>query len=319
MRLSKIAEYLNIKYTDGDIEISSLNTLQDASQRELSFFQNEKYLNELKNTKAGAVIIDSKYSEYIPQNTKAIYTNQAYLNLARVTKLFKEDIPKKVGEEPKIGQNCDIDNSVNFGKNVIIENNVTIMAGAYIGDDVTIKESSFIYPNVTIYPKTKIGKDVIIQANSVIGSDGFGFAHTLDGRHVKIYHLGSVTIEDEVEIGSNVSIDKGVFGETLIQKGTKIDNLVQIAHNCQIGENSLLVAQSGFAGSSKLGRNVVMGAQSGSAGHLEIGDFTTVAARGGVTKSLKGSSTYAGFPAVEHKKWLKKEATISKLSKNKSR
>jgi UDP-3-O-[3-hydroxymyristoyl] glucosamine N-acyltransferase len=238
------------------------------------------------------------------------------LKLAQLTKLFANEIPKKDGNAPKIGENSNIQN-VNFGKDVIIGNNVTIMSGAYIGDDVLIADNTLIYPNVTIYPKTKIGQDVIIHANSVIGSDGFGFAHNLDGTHVKIHHLGNVIIEDDVEIGSNVSIDKGVFGSTVISKGTKIDNLVQVAHNCQIGENTLITAQCGLAGSSKLGRNVVMGAQSGSAGHLEIGDFAMIAARGGVTKSLDGAKTYAGFPAIEHKTWLKKEAKLSKMAKQK--
>jgi UDP-3-O-[3-hydroxymyristoyl] glucosamine N-acyltransferase len=315
VKLSQIIEKLQINLElQQDLEITSLNTLENANKNELSFFQNEKYENDLKNTKAAAVLIDEKYKNLVPQNTIAIFDNEPYLKLALATEIFKDEIPLKNGKEIQIGQNCIIDN-VNFGKNVIIKDNVTIMPGAYIGDNVTIEENSFIYPNVTIYPKTQIGKNVTIQANSVIGSDGFGFAHTKIGTHVKIYHLGNVIIEDDVEIGSNVSIDKGVFGPTIIKQGTKIDNLVQIAHNCQIGEYSLIVAQSGLAGSSKLGRNVVLGAQSGVSGHLSIGDFATVAARGGVTKTIEGKKTYAGFPATEHKKWLRKEAMISKMAK----
>jgi len=156
----------------------------------------------------------------------------------------------------------------------------------------------------------------MIHANTVIGSDGFGFATNEKGEHKKIYQNGNVVIEDDVEIGSNVSIDRAVFGSTVIKKGTRIDNLVQIGHNCEIGEYSVLVSQVGLAGSTKLGRNVVMGGQSATAGHLEIAPFSTFAARSGITSSIKEpGKTYAGFPLMGHRQWLKLQAKLARLIK----
>jgi len=189
------------------------------------------------------------------------------------------------------------------------------MPNSVIGPDVVIEKGCVIYPNVTIYRDTIIGKNVIIHAGSVIGSDGFGYAHTKDGKHVKIYHLGRVVIEDNVEIGANTTIDRAVFSETRIKKGSIIDNLVQIGHNCEVGEYSILVSQVGLAGSTKLGRNVVMGGQSATAGHLEIAPFTTIAARGGVSKSVKEPGVYSGFPLMPHKQWLKLQGLLAKILK----
>jgi UDP-3-O-[3-hydroxymyristoyl] glucosamine N-acyltransferase len=189
------------------------------------------------------------------------------------------------------------------------------MAGAYIGDFSTVGSNTIIYPSATIYHHTQIGENCIIHAGAVIGSDGYGFAHTKTGEHIKIYQNGNTIIEDDVEIGANSTIDRAVFGSTYIRRGTKLDNLVQIGHNCDIGEHTLMAGQAGIAGSTSMGRNVVMGGQSGTAGHLHIGDFATVAGKGGVTKSLKGGEVYAGFPAIRHSVWLKLQAKISRLVK----
>jgi UDP-3-O-[3-hydroxymyristoyl] glucosamine N-acyltransferase len=206
---------------------------------------------------------------------------------------------------------------VNFGKNVTLGDNVTIMAGCYLGDNVTVGSGTLLHPNVTLYHHTKIGAECIIHSGTVIGCDGYGFAHTKRGEHIKIYQNGNVVVEDNVEIGANCAIDRAVFGSTYIRKGTKLDNLIQIAHNCDVGEHSLCAAQVGLAGSTTLGRNVVMGGQSATAGHLKVGDFATIAGKGGVTKSLEGGKTYAGFPAIDHKMWLRMQAVISGLLKGK--
>jgi len=190
------------------------------------------------------------------------------------------------------------------------------MAHVYIGAEAIVGDNTVIYPNVTVYRDCIVGSDCMIHANTVIGSDGFGFATNKMGEHRKIYQNGNVVIENDVEIGSNTSIDRAVFGSTTIKKGVRIDNLVQIGHNCEIGEYSVLVSQSGFAGSSKLGRNVVMGAQSGVAGHLEIAPFNTFAARTGVTKTIKETGkTFAGFPFMDHKSWLKIQGKLARLIK----
>jgi len=153
----------------------------------------------------------------------------------------------------------------------------------------------------------------MIHAGTVIGSDGFGYVHTKKGDHIKLYQNGNVVIEDDVEIGANSTIDCAVFGSTLIKQGSKIDNLIQIGHNCIVGEHCIMVSQSGLAGSTTLGRNVVMGGQSATAGHLNIAAFTTLAARSGVTKSITKTGVYSGFPLMEHKSWLKLQAKLAKI------
>lgn len=172
-----------------------------------------------------------------------------------------------------------------------------------------------LFPSVCIYNDCEIGHNVRIHANSVVGSDGFGYAHTKDGKHIKIYHNGKVVLEDDVEIGANTTIDRAVFGQTRIKRGTKIDNLVQIGHNCNIGEYSIIVAQAGISGSTTTGRNVVLGGQSGSAGHLHIGDFTQIGARGAISKSLPANGKFSGHPLLPIQDWLKLQALLKKMLK----
>jgi len=191
------------------------------------------------------------------------------------------------------------------------------MAGCYIGDGVKIGDDCIIYPNSTIYHECKIGNRVIIHSGVVIGADGFGFAHNNKGEHIKIYQLGAVKIDSDVEIGANTTIDRGAIGDTIIAKGTKIDNLVQIGHNAKIGENSIIVAGCAIAGSTELGRNVVLGGQSAVAGHLKIGDMAQFAARSGVTKSMAGGKIYAGAPAMEIRLWRRLQAVLMRLAKGK--
>lgn len=312
--LSYISKEIGVAFEGEDIEIDGIHNLLDASSSELSFFNSEKYIEQLPITKAKAIFIESKYAHLLPKTTIALITDEPYLKLALASKLFAYKITTKRGS-PSIGTECDIDDSVSFGLNVTIGDGVTILAGAYIGDNVTIGSNTLIYPNVTIYHHTQIGKECIIHSGSVIGCDGYGFAHTKTGEHIKIYQNGIVSIEDSVEIGANCTIDRAVFGTTHIRKGTKLDNLIQIGHNCDVGEHNLFAAQVGLSGSTIFGRNVVMGGQSATAGHLSIGAFSTIAGKSGVTKSLKGKNTYAGFPAIEHRLWLKLQAKISGLLK----
>ena len=314
MKLSQICQEIAIEFSDKDIEITGLHTLTEATSSQISFFNDKRYINQLSTTKAGAVLIDKQYADLLPQTTVALITDEPYLKLALASKLFAHKIETKTAH-PHMGSGCDIDKRVRFGKDVTLGDNVIIMAGAYIGDGVTIGSDTLIYPNVTIYHGSSIGSNCIIHAGTVIGSDGYGFAHTKRGEHIKIYQNGNTVIEDEVEIGANCVVDRAVFGTTYIRKGTKLDNLIQIAHNCDVGEHSLMASQVGLAGSTTTGRNLVMGGQSGTAGHLHIGDFVTIAGKGGVTKSLDSGKTYAGFPAIEHKRWLKLQAKISSLLK----
>ncbi|MBN2721559.1 MAG: UDP-3-O-(3-hydroxymyristoyl)glucosamine N-acyltransferase [Campylobacterales bacterium] len=314
MLLSSILNEIGLSLEGNDKEINGIHTLSEAGPSQLSFFNNDKYKDELSYTKAGAVLIEEKYAYLLPQDTIAIITNEPYLKLALASKLFAYNLTSKT-TKPTVGDGCDMDESVIFGSNVTIGDGVTILGGCYIGDNVVIGSNTLLHPNATIYHHTLIGERCIIHSGAVIGSDGFGFAHTRTGEHVKIYQNGNVIIEDDVEIGANSTIDRAVFGTTFVRTGTKIDNLVQIGHNCDIGAYSLLAAQVGMSGSTVLGRNVVMGGQSASAGHLKIGDFATIAGKSGVTKTLEGGKTYAGFPAVEHNVWLRSQAKLASLLK----
>ena len=319
MRLSRIAEIIGVDYSGPDIEIEGLGTLKNADKNRLSFFDNPKYLADLRQTKAGAVLVAPRFAEEVPQSSVALVTDEPYLKLALASGLFAPSPMRSEGAEPIIGEGTTIGANVTLGKDVKIGRNVTIMPGCYLGDDVSVGDDTLLYPNVVVYHGCRIGARCIVHAGSVIGSDGYGFAHTKTGEHVKLHQLGRVVIEDEVEIGANCAIDRGALEATIIKKGTKIDNLVHMAHNCEVGPHALLTAQVGLSGSTKLGRNVVMGGQSGTAGHLEVGDFATIAARGGVTKSLEGGKTYAGFPAVEIGLWRKMNALLMHMVKSRKK
>lgn len=318
--LSKAIKYLNINITlkdNQEFDIISIDTINNAKKNYLTFFHNIKYEKYLSDTEAGAILVKKEYVNKLPNTCFPIITEEPYADMARLSKLFKKPfIENKSKNELIVGKNVDIMPNVYIGSNVTIGNDVIIMPNSFIGDYVTIGDNTLIYPNVSIYRDCIIGSNCIIHAGTVIGSDGFGFAHTQTGEHIKIYQNGNVIIENDVEIGANSTVDRAVFGSTIVKSGTKIDNLVQIGHNCVIGENSIIVSQTGLSGSTILGRNVIMGGQSGTAGHLEIGSESIIAARGGVTKSLKGKTTYAGFPLMEHKEWLKLQAKILKLIKD---
>ena len=318
MKLSLIAKEIDIEFSGDDCEINALNTLSNAISSELSFLDNAKYEHTLKDTKAAAVLVHPNQAHLVPAGTVALVTPEPYLKLALTSKLFAPVVLEKSGEQPQVGKNTVIAPNVYLGFGSVIGDNVTIMPGSFVGDNVTIDSDTTIHPNVTIYRDCKVGKECIIHASTVIGSDGFGFAHTKTGEHIKIYQNGNVVIEDDVEIGGNTSIDRAVFGTTLIKKGTKMDNLIQIAHNVEIGEYTIITGQVGIAGSSKIGHHSIFGAQSGQSGHVTIAPFTTVAARCGVISDITESSkTWAGFPHQPHREWLRTQAKVQGLIKKK--
>ena len=315
MILSEITKFLDIS-CESNIEISGLNTLLDANEFELTFLENKKYLKDLKNTKAAAVLIKSEFMDMVPKNTIALICDEPYLKLAYASKLFAPKIVEIDAKKCEIGENTTILPNVFLGKNSSIGSNCTIMAGCFIGDNVKIGNNTTIYPNVSVYRDCIIGDDCIIHAGTVIGSDGFGFANTKDGKYIKIYQNGNVIIGNDVEIGANSAVDRAVFKSTVISDGVRIDNLVHIAHNCKLGTGCILTGQVGLSGSTTLNQYVIMGGQSATAGHLEIAAFTTIAARGGVTKSIEEpKKQWAGFPLMEHRPWLKLQSKIAKLLK----
>jgi UDP-3-O-[3-hydroxymyristoyl] glucosamine N-acyltransferase len=319
LKLVVVAKELNISLDsdiDVNIEIKSLNTLEDATSTQLSFLDNKKYLSQLKNTKAGAVLVAKDYIADVPKGTIALVCDEPYLSLAYISKLFAPNVVETTGIESKIGEKCTIMNNVSIGFNCNIGKNCIIMAGSFIGDNVTIGDNCVIYPNVVIYRDCKVGNSTIIHSGTIIGADGFGFATSKTGEHVKIYQNGNVQIGSNVEIGSNSTIDRAAFTSTIIEDMVRIDNLVHIAHNCKVGYGSILVTQTGLSGSTILNEYVVMAGQTGTTGHLEIAPYTTISARGVVSKSItQPKKQWAGFPLVEHKTWLRLQGKIQKLLK----
>jgi len=299
-----------------DINITGLNTLKDSQSYEISFLENKKYLSELQNSTAGAIFVTEEFKNDVPKGSVALVVKEPYIYLAKASKYFAPKILEDIGDEPKLGFNCTIMPNAHVGFNTDIGDNCIIMHGAYIGDNVVIGNNTVIHPNVTIYRDCVIGKDCLIHSGTVIGSDGFGFATTKMGEHIKIYQNGNVVIGNNVEIGANCTIDRAAFSSTIIKDMVRIDNLVHIAHNCIIGKGSVLVTQTGLSGSTTLGEYVVMAGQSGTTGHLEIASHTTISARGVVSKSItEPYKQWAGFPLIEHRSWLKLQGRISKLLK----
>lgn len=315
MFLSDVASHLRLELVGRDVEIDSMNELSLSSPLQLAFAVHKKHANELKSSKAKAFLITNTLIEHLPNDSSYIICEDVSISMAEATKLFsKKPVEPQLGDAV-IGEECYIDPMARVENGAVIGSNATIMAGAYIGTNVTIGDNTTIYPNVTIYRDCVVGSRCIIHAGSVIGADGFGFSHTKEGEHIKIYQNGNVIIEDDVEIGANCAIDRAVFNSTIIRRGVKLDNFIHIAHNCDIGEHSLFVAQTGVGGSTKLGRNCVVSGQSAFSDHLSIAPFSTFTARSGVTKSIvQNGGVYSGFPLMNHREWRRLQVRIAKLN-----
>ncbi|MFH1479510.1 MAG: UDP-3-O-(3-hydroxymyristoyl)glucosamine N-acyltransferase [Candidatus Omnitrophota bacterium] len=279
--------------------------IKEAQEGDLTFVANSRYVPLMNHTKASA-IITSKDVRSSPK--PIIRTENPSIAFAKMVALMAPNEMKRpkgihptavIGEKVKLGRNVAIQAYVVIEDNVEIKDNTILYAGVYIGHHTKIGKDCVVYPYVIIRERIEIGDRVIIHGGTVIGSDGFGFS-TVKGVHQRIPQIGNVIIEDDVEIGANVTIDRARFDKTLIKKGTKIDNLVQIAHNVVIGENSIIVAQSGISGSATVGNNVTLAGQSGIIGHVTVGDNVVIAGKSGVTKSIPSNSCVSGFPAKPH-------------------
>ncbi|MBW2522383.1 MAG: UDP-3-O-(3-hydroxymyristoyl)glucosamine N-acyltransferase [Deltaproteobacteria bacterium] len=307
---------------DGDpaVVIHGLADLAAAGPGEISFLVKTAGLEKLASSRAAAFIVPRSLHD---ARKPLIRVDNPYLAAARIQTFFLEKPFESRGISPlsQIGADCTIPPEVSIGPFVTIGNRVklgkrvTLHPGVVIGDDSVVGDDSLLYPNVTVYHSCTIGARVIIHANTVVGSDGFGFATDENGFHVKWPHTGTVQIDDDVEIGAGVTIDRGTFSITHIKRGARVDNLVQVGHNVTIGENSVIVAQVGIAGSTSLGRNVVVGGQAGLKGHIHLDDGSMVAAKSGVHSSLAKGEVVAGLPAIPHKEWLKASIIFGKLPK----
>lgn len=304
---------------DGEVEIRGVASLEKAQKGDLVFLSHPKYRLLLEKSEASAAIIpqDETYRR-IP----VIISANPHLSFIRVVELFYTPFrpepgihptaaissTAQIGKDVSIGAFCSVGNGVKIGARTVLFPLVTIYPRVEIGED------SVIHSHVSVREETRLGSRVIIHNGTVIGSDGFGYLRREDGSHLKIPQKGIVIIEDDVEIGANVAVDRAALGETIIRKGTKIDNLVQVAHNVEIGENSILAGQAGIAGSTKIGKSVVMGGQAGVADHVTIGDNVTIAAQAGIAKNIPADSFVIGTPHMDAREFKRLWVVLANLT-----
>ncbi len=317
MHVSEIAAFLSANFIGEDREIRGVSTLDDAGPSDLSFLANPHYTEKALHTRAGAIITKGRLS---CDNTSQIITDNPYLAFARVVRLFvpEKEFKPGVSDAAFIHPDAVIDESatifpfVYVGKNARIGDKCVIFPHCYIGEDVVVSSETVIYPGVVVYDGCEIGKRCIIHSGVIIGSDGFGFSW--DGkRHLKVPQVGKVVIENDVEIGSNCTIDRAALAETRIGTDVKMDNLVQIGHNVVVGEHTIIVSQTGIAGSAKIGKNVILAGQCGVGGHIKVGDHSIAGARAGIAKDVKPGMVISGYPAMEHKRWLRVQNVYKNL------
>jgi len=302
---------------DGDVTISGVAAIEEAQPGDLTFISIPKYLSMLSATRASAVIV----SPNVTQRDKPLLSvANPYLAFAKILSLYTQKAYKPKGIDPqawisptaRMGKEVTVYPFVCVGDRCSIGDRVTLYPGVSVGEDSSIGDESILHAHVSIYPGTIIGKRVILHSGVVIGSDGFGYVK--DGtKNVKIPQVGHVEIEDDVEIGANTTVDRAVLGKTVIHRGVKIDNLVQVAHNVVVGEDSIIVAQVGISGSTKIGSNVTLAGQVGLAGHLTLGDNVMVGAQSGVMNDLPPNSAYTGTPAIPHREQLRVVSATLKL------
>ena len=322
-RVASLAELSKLIVADihGDATttISGIATLEKAQKKDLSFFSNRKYHQFLSNTRAGIVILHPDDVEQCPSN--AIVTNDPYLAYAKIAAYLTDNTLQESKVSPsasiadgvKLGDNVSIGDAVVIGQGTQIGSQVTIQAGCVIGEQVKIADGSFIHSNVSIYSGVSIGKAAIIHSGAVLGSDGFGIAND-NGQWIKVPQLGSLVLGDSVEIGANTTIDRGAIEDTMIGNGVKLDNLIQIAHNVCIGDNTVIAGCVGIAGSASIGKNCAIGGGAGILGHLTIVDNVQITATSLVTKSIKKSGIYSsGTPLQESHLWHKNFVRFKQL------
>ena len=306
-----------------DAVVSSFGKIEEAKHGQLAFLANPKYEDYLYSTGASVIILNDTQELKEPVNSTILRVSDPYSAFATLLAKYQEVIaqqmngiqePSYISKSAVLGDNIFVGAFAYIGDNVKVGNNVKIYPNVYIGNNVTVGDHSILHPGVRIYHDCVVGKGVSIHAGTVIGSDGFGFAPQADGSFKKVPQIGNVVIEDNVEIGANSTIDRATMGSTLIKSGAKLDNLIQVAHNVEVGHNTVIAAQAGVSGSTKIGNNVMIGGQAGIVGHIQIADNAKINAQSGVSKSIKVPHTaVTGSPAFEYTSALRSQAVTRNL------
>ena len=326
MKLRELAERLQCEFTgDGNVEIRGVAAIETAGPGELTFLSNPRYKRRAKESRAGAIVVAKDEGE-LPVPT--VRSGNPYHTFARAIELFHAPVPfpsgsadggasihptavvspkARIGRDASIGPYCFVDDEAEIGDRCCLHSFVAIYRGARIGDDFVA------HSHAVVREQARIGNRVILQNGAVVGADGFGFARQDDGRYYKIRPAGLTVVEDDVEIQAYSCIDRPTVGETRIRRGAKIDNLVQVGHSCTVGENSLLCAQVGLAGSTKVGNDVILGGQVGVAGHCSIGDGARAIAQAGIPNDVEAGEMVAGAPAIDARLWMKCSAVYARL------
>ena len=316
--LQEIAEFLGARLIgDGGVRIEGIKGLDEAGPGDLTFLANIKYRDRLETTQASAILVDPTIDQ---AGTNLLIIDNPYTALARLLAWMYPTSHTNHGVSPQawvapdatVAQTAIIYPNVYIGTGARIDAGAVLYPGVFIGDGATIGEMTVLYPNVVVNTRCIIGKRCILNAGVIIGGDGFGFANP-GAENLKVPQVGIVQIDDDVEIGANTTIDRGTLGKTWIQRGVKIDNLAQIAHNVVIGENSIIVAQVGISGSTRIGKGVILAGQVGVVGHIEIGDGVMVGAQSGVGESIPAGQMVSGSPTMPHRTWLRVQAILAKL------
>lgn len=305
-----------------EVKVSNIAKIEEAADGMLSFIANPKYEEFIYTTQASVLIVNETLVTERPVKPTLIRVKDAYSSFALLLEKYKQMVGNKTGiQQPsyipssvKVGENVFVGAFAYLGEHVVLGDNVKIYPGVYLGDNVVVHNDAVIYPGVKVYDNCVVGKRVILHAGCVIGGDGFGFAPQPDGTYKKVPQIGNVVIHDDVEIGANTTIDRATMGSTVIRQGAKLDNLIQVAHNVDIGTNTVIAAQTGVSGSTKVGQNCVIGGQVGMVGHIQIADGTKINAQSGLSKSIVDQNTSLnGSPAFDYKSSLKSQAIFRNL------
>jgi len=304
-------------------EVFRLSKIEEGEEGSLTFLANPKYINHIYTTKASVTIVNDSFVPESEITTTLIKVEDAYVSFSKLLEFYNQVKLNKNGIEPqtfisegvKYGENLYLGSFSYIGQNVVLGNNVKIYPNSFIGDNVVIGDNAFIFAGAKIYSETVIGNNCTIHSGAIIGADGFGFAPNESGEYNKIPQIGNVIIEDNVDIGANTTIDRATLGSTIIRKGVKLDNQIQIAHNVEIGKNTVIAAQTGVAGSTKIGENCMIGGQVGIAGHLTIGNNVRLQAQSGVARNIKDDEILQGSPTFGYSDFSKSYVHFKNLPK----